>query len=115
MLSTVEPPIVDREIVGYLEGDKNWADKRMTMVDDRTRCAARQAFRLHRRRRLARRRVQRCRHFDGACAAQIGSVPDTSLSGERVMRALDLSCSVHGETGMTSVISWTSVPRSNTS
>ena len=36
-LSTVEPPIVDREIVEYLEGDKSWRDERMAMVDDRIR------------------------------------------------------------------------------
>jgi glutathione S-transferase len=36
-LSTMEPPIVDREIVEYLEGDKSWRDERMAMVDDRIR------------------------------------------------------------------------------
>jgi glutathione S-transferase len=36
-LSTVEPPIVDRDIVEYLEGDKSWAGERMAMVDDRIR------------------------------------------------------------------------------
>jgi glutathione S-transferase len=36
-LSTVEPPIVDREIVEYLESDKSWGDERMAMVDDRIR------------------------------------------------------------------------------
>jgi glutathione S-transferase len=36
-LSTVEPPIVDRDIVEYLEGDKSWRDERMAMVDDRIR------------------------------------------------------------------------------
>jgi glutathione S-transferase len=36
-LSTVEPPIVDREIVEYLEGDKSWAVERLAMVDGRVR------------------------------------------------------------------------------
>ena len=36
-LSTMEPPIVDREIVEYLENDKSWRDERMAMVDDRIR------------------------------------------------------------------------------
>ncbi len=36
-LSTVEPPIVDREIVEYLEDGKSWRDERMAMVDDRIR------------------------------------------------------------------------------
>jgi glutathione S-transferase len=36
-LSTVEPPIVDRDVVEYLEGDKSWADERLEMVDDRIR------------------------------------------------------------------------------
>ena len=33
--STVEPVIVDREVVEYLEGDKSWAEERMAMVNDR--------------------------------------------------------------------------------
>lgn len=36
-LSTVEPPIVDRDVVEYLEADKSWAGERMAMVDDRIR------------------------------------------------------------------------------
>jgi len=36
-LSTVEPPIVDREIVTYVERDKSWRDERMAMVEDRIR------------------------------------------------------------------------------
>ncbi len=36
-LSTVEPPIVDREIVTYLEHDKSWHEERMRMVEDRIR------------------------------------------------------------------------------
>jgi len=36
-LSTVEPPIVDREIVTYLESDKTWREERLRMVDDRIR------------------------------------------------------------------------------
>jgi glutathione S-transferase len=36
-LSTVEPPIVDREIVTYSEHDKNWREERMRMVENRIR------------------------------------------------------------------------------
>ena len=36
-LSTVEPPIVERDIVEYLEGGKDWADERLEMVNDRIR------------------------------------------------------------------------------
>src|SRR4051812_30225763 len=36
-LSTVEPPIVDRDVVEYLEGDRDWADERLEMVNDRIR------------------------------------------------------------------------------
>ena len=36
-LSTVEPPIVDRDIVTYAERDKSWREERMRMVDDRIR------------------------------------------------------------------------------
>jgi glutathione S-transferase len=36
-LSTVEPPIVDRDIVRYAERDKSWRDERMRMVEDRIR------------------------------------------------------------------------------
>lgn len=36
-LSTVEPPIVDREIITYAECDKSWRDERMRMVEDRIR------------------------------------------------------------------------------
>jgi glutathione S-transferase len=36
-LSTVEPPIVDREIVQHLEAGKSWRDERMAMVDGRIR------------------------------------------------------------------------------
>ena len=36
-LSTVERPIVDREIVTYLESDKTWREERLRMVDDRIR------------------------------------------------------------------------------
>jgi glutathione S-transferase len=32
-LTTIQMPIVDREVVEYLEGDKDWADERMAMVD----------------------------------------------------------------------------------
>jgi glutathione S-transferase len=36
-LNTVEPPIVDREIVEYTELDKSWGEERMAMVEDRIR------------------------------------------------------------------------------
>lgn len=36
-LTTVQMPVVDREVVEYLEGDKVWADERMAMVDERIR------------------------------------------------------------------------------
>jgi glutathione S-transferase len=36
-LSTMEPPIVDWEIVTYFERDKSWHKERMTMVEDRIR------------------------------------------------------------------------------
>ena len=36
-LSTVEPPIVDRDIVKYAERGKSWRDERMAMVNDRIR------------------------------------------------------------------------------
>ncbi|MGE0740416.1 MAG: glutathione S-transferase family protein [Hyphomonadaceae bacterium] len=36
-LSTVEPPITDREIVEYFEADKSWQGERAAMVDTRIR------------------------------------------------------------------------------
>ena len=36
-LNTVEPPIVDREVAEYLEGDKPWYEERVAMIDDRIR------------------------------------------------------------------------------
>jgi glutathione S-transferase len=36
-LSTVEPPIVDREVVEYAEGGKSWQSERYAMVDERIR------------------------------------------------------------------------------
>jgi glutathione S-transferase len=36
-LSTVEPPIVDRDVVEYLEDGKSWQGERFAMVDDRVR------------------------------------------------------------------------------
>jgi len=35
--STVEPPIVEREIAKYLEGDKPWTEQRMPLIDNRIR------------------------------------------------------------------------------
>lgn len=36
-LNTVEPPIVEREQVVYLEGDKPWHEARLPLLDDRIR------------------------------------------------------------------------------
>jgi glutathione S-transferase len=36
-LTTMEPPIVDREVVRYLEGDETWYEQRLSMVDARIR------------------------------------------------------------------------------
>ena len=36
-LSTVEPPILDRETTRLLEGDKTWHDQRLPVVEDRIR------------------------------------------------------------------------------
>jgi len=36
-LSTVEPPIVQREIATYLERDKTWYEQRLPMIEDRIR------------------------------------------------------------------------------
>ena len=36
-LSTVEPPIVDREIATYLERDETWYEQRLAVVEDRIR------------------------------------------------------------------------------
>lgn len=36
-LNTVEPPIVERDQVPYLERDKPWYDERLPMLDDRVR------------------------------------------------------------------------------
>jgi glutathione S-transferase len=36
-LSTVEPPIVDREMASYTERDKSWYDEHRPMLDDRVR------------------------------------------------------------------------------
>ncbi len=36
-LSTIEPPIVDREIVEYMEEGKSWQGERYAMVDERIR------------------------------------------------------------------------------
>lgn len=36
-LSTVEPPIVDREVAVLLERDKPWSEERLRVVDDRIR------------------------------------------------------------------------------
>jgi glutathione S-transferase len=36
-LSTVEPPIVDRDVVTHAERDKSWREERMRMVEDRIR------------------------------------------------------------------------------
>ena len=36
-LTTIEQPIVDREVARYLEGDKPWYEERPSMVDERIR------------------------------------------------------------------------------
>src|SRR4029450_6189798 len=36
-VSTMEPPIVDRAIALYLEGDKPWYQQRLSLVDERIR------------------------------------------------------------------------------
>jgi glutathione S-transferase len=36
-LSTVEPPIVDREIATYMERDKTWYEERLPILEDRVR------------------------------------------------------------------------------
>jgi glutathione S-transferase len=36
-LSTIEPPIVDREVARYLERDAPWFERRLSAVDDRIR------------------------------------------------------------------------------
>jgi glutathione S-transferase len=36
-LSTVEPPIVDRDVVTYAERDKSWREERIRMLEDRIR------------------------------------------------------------------------------
>lgn len=36
-LNTVEPPIVDREVAEYLEGDETWYERRLPFIDERIR------------------------------------------------------------------------------
>jgi glutathione S-transferase len=36
-VTTIQMPIVDREVVEYIEGEKAWAHERMAMVDERIR------------------------------------------------------------------------------
>ncbi len=36
-LNTVEPPVVDREVTEYLEGDRSWYEERVAMIDGRIR------------------------------------------------------------------------------
>ncbi len=36
-LNTLEPPIVERELAPYLEGDKTWYDERLAILEDRVR------------------------------------------------------------------------------
>ena len=56
-LSTVEPPIVDRDIVTYAERDKSWREERMAHGRGSHPCAAGRTFPSPWRRRLARRRL----------------------------------------------------------
>ncbi|HVG46615.1 MAG TPA: glutathione S-transferase family protein [Rubellimicrobium sp.] len=41
-LTTVEPPIVEREVAELVEGDKPWSEERMGLVDDRIRVRLRE-------------------------------------------------------------------------
>lgn len=41
-LATVEPPIVDRDVVEYFEADKSWQGERFAMVDERIRARLKQ-------------------------------------------------------------------------
>ncbi|MGI2033720.1 glutathione S-transferase family protein [Rhizobium panacihumi] len=41
-VSTIEPPIVERETAGYLEHDKSWHEQRLPMMDERVRTRLRQ-------------------------------------------------------------------------
>jgi glutathione S-transferase len=41
-LSTLEPPIVDREIATFLERDKTWFEQRLSMIKDRIRARLRE-------------------------------------------------------------------------
>jgi glutathione S-transferase len=36
-LTTLEPPIVDREVASYLEGDETWYEQRLSAVEERIR------------------------------------------------------------------------------
>jgi glutathione S-transferase len=36
-LNTLEPPIVERELAPYLEGDKSWYEERLAVLDERAR------------------------------------------------------------------------------
>ena len=67
-LNTVEPPIVDHAEAWLFEKDKSWRDEH---CDDRQAGPhpARRPVEAPWRRRLDRRRVQRCRHLDGASPA----------------------------------------------
>ncbi len=61
-LSTVEPPIVDRDIVEYAEDGKRWQGERMAMVEDRIRTRLRELSA----------RLGRADWLDGAfCAADL--------------------------------------------
>lgn len=41
-LSTVEPPIVEREVAELVEGDRPWSEERLRLVDDRIRVRLRE-------------------------------------------------------------------------
>ena len=49
-LSTVEPPIVDRDVVEYAEAGKSWQGERFAMVDERIRARLDQLTAPHGRR-----------------------------------------------------------------
>ena len=73
-LSTVEPPIVDREIARLMERDKTWYEERLPHRRGSHPRPAGRTFRSPWRCRLARWRVQRGRPSDGARAAQVGRI-----------------------------------------
>ena len=69
-LSTMEPPIVELGMATLLERDKAWYAERQPLLEERVRLRLNQLSNRLRRRRLARRPVQRGRPDDGDGAVQ---------------------------------------------